>query len=235
MKILVSDFDRTLYRDTDMKTTMKNVEAINNFKDKGNIFILATGRPLHDLNFLLEEYELKYDYLVCNDGGKIFDDKLNVLDSKTIPYIVAKEIVVRVDDNKATKNYKADIGTEFTRDFKGNVECIFAEYLDKDKAQQFINEISDLYPNVSGYLDSRFMYLQNKEVRKANGIKFLESLNNYDREDIYVIGDSVNDISMIKEYEGYAMSDCYPILKDYTSKYYDHVYDLVNDIEKEVI
>ena len=43
MKILVSDFDNTFYT----QKIEENVKLVNQFREKGNVFIIATGRPLY--------------------------------------------------------------------------------------------------------------------------------------------------------------------------------------------
>ena len=45
MKLLVTDFDGTLYTDD----YNKNIEALNKFKQKGNKIVIATGRYLSSL------------------------------------------------------------------------------------------------------------------------------------------------------------------------------------------
>ena len=42
-KIIVSDFDNTFFTDS----YKKNIELVNDFVNKGNIFIIATGRPIY--------------------------------------------------------------------------------------------------------------------------------------------------------------------------------------------
>ena len=59
MKLLVSDFDGTLFNDH----YKENIEAVNRFVDAGNLFAIATGR---DLNRLLKDLDrnLKFNYLI---------------------------------------------------------------------------------------------------------------------------------------------------------------------------
>ena len=43
MKIVVSDFDNTFFTDK----YLENIDIINDFVNKGNKFVIATGRPLY--------------------------------------------------------------------------------------------------------------------------------------------------------------------------------------------
>ena len=61
-KILVSDYDNTFYiNEYDIKNNIQNVEK---FRNKDNIFVIATGRSYYDFNKKLKEYPIKYDYLI---------------------------------------------------------------------------------------------------------------------------------------------------------------------------
>jgi hypothetical protein len=63
---------------------------------------------------------------------------------------------------------------------------------------------------------------------KANAIKHYMSLVNADKDDIYVIGDSGNDISMFNEFHehSFVMSHAYPSVKKYAKHEVPRVYEL---------
>ena len=53
-KILICDYDQTLYlNDEDMD---KNKIAIKKFREKGNIFVIATGRSYFDFHNKVDLY-----------------------------------------------------------------------------------------------------------------------------------------------------------------------------------
>ena len=47
------------------------------------------------------------------------------------------------------------------------------------------------------------MNITEKSVNKANGIEFVININNWMRSDVYTIGDAVNDIEMLQNYNGF--------------------------------
>ena len=55
-KIIFSDYDGTL--DTSENDIAKNIEAIKKFRDKGNLFVIATGRSYLDLKRKLDLFRL---------------------------------------------------------------------------------------------------------------------------------------------------------------------------------
>ena len=76
-KLLVSDYDDTLY--TSSKSLYFNILAIEKFRKNGNKFAIATGRNFISIDSLIRKYKIPYDYLICNDGSIIFDNKHNII------------------------------------------------------------------------------------------------------------------------------------------------------------
>lgn len=70
-KIIFSDYDGTL--DTSENDIAKNIEAIQKFRNNGNLFVVATGRSYLDLKRKLNLYPIPFDYLIVNHGGVILD------------------------------------------------------------------------------------------------------------------------------------------------------------------
>ena len=77
MKMLVSDYDKTLY--TSEKSISQNKTAIDNFRNNGNIFVIASGREYKYIKDKANKYNINYDYLICNNGSIIFDNKDNII------------------------------------------------------------------------------------------------------------------------------------------------------------
>ena len=71
-KVLISDYDQTFYlNDEDIE---KNKIYVEKFRKEGNIFVLATGRSYYDMQRKIEQYNIKYDYLIINHGASILDE-----------------------------------------------------------------------------------------------------------------------------------------------------------------
>lgn len=89
-KILVSDYDQTFYlNDEDIE---KNKTAVEEFRNKGNIFIIATGRSYYDIQRDCNEYKIKYDYLIINHGASILDEKDKIIYNFPIKNEIIDEI-----------------------------------------------------------------------------------------------------------------------------------------------
>lgn len=192
MKIIISDFDNTFFtNDID-----KNVELINQFMEKGNIFIIATGRPLYLLRPELEKHKIKYNYLICNDGAVIFDDNEKIIDKTNIDYYTAIEIYNILKRDINIEHVYIDGIYDFQEldatDFNG----ILGLPIDREKVGKTIKDICKKYPSIQGYLSHRWINILNIDASKGNAIKYLQNKFGWKDENIYVIGDNINDLSM---------------------------------------
>ena len=79
MKIAFSDFDGTLYFHAQDNIPQINIDAIKTWQDKGNLFVLCSGRDIHSLMYEVNHYDLTYDYVICNNGGTIFNKNLKLI------------------------------------------------------------------------------------------------------------------------------------------------------------
>ena len=77
MNLLVSDFDGTYYLDD--ISILKNNLKIKEFRQKGNIFMLSSGRSFTSLKKMTEKYNIEYDYLSCCDGSILYDNNDNII------------------------------------------------------------------------------------------------------------------------------------------------------------
>lgn len=198
MKILASDFDDTIYFLGDKEKTLKNIEKIRKFISAGNIFCIITGRNYSDLKLLLNEYNIPYSYLICEDGAKIFNNVDYCLDTillsnheieKTIPILEENNCDFYLDDGyNKTVNYNDCV--------KIVVNC--QDELEKEKIVKAVKEKS----NVHIYASRKHVNIINESVNKENALKRLFNLEKLDYNQLYVIGDNDNDYEMLKNFPG---------------------------------
>ena len=209
MKLLVSDFDNTLYNDD----YLENIRLINEFVLKGNLFVIATGRSLFNLKKGIDNYHIPYSYLICNDGATIFDQNNKVI----MENVISKKIVAKVFNKLKTYNLDEVLvvnENEFSSNLTGKVFSVIAKFSDKEEAFKIISDIEKDIPEVQGYLSTNWINIISINQTKGNAIKYLQKKLNIDNKDIYTIGDAVNDIPMNKLYNGYAInSNCEELIK----------------------
>ena len=227
MKILVSDFDLTLF-DNNYEN---NIEVIKKFVDEGNIFIIATGRSLFDLKKDIENYDLPCSYYICKDASAIYDKDENLIYKCDIDNSLAKEIISYLEETNNFTDILIDNTITHTTEVN-NVNAIIARPIDFTVASVVLKNIKDKYKNIDGYLSKHWINLNDAKCNKKSGIEYLIKLNNYDRNNIYTIGDTVNDYDMIKTFNGYAMECADQYIKDISIDTVNNFSELISKIQK---
>lgn len=199
MKIIVSDFDNTFYT----AEYEKNVQLIKSFIEKGNKFIIATGRPIYLLKPDIEDYNLDCSYIVCNDGGVIFDSEGKKIFEENIDKEVAKEVYELLSKDDNFEEVFIDTALNFSKDINDTFNAILALPKDKKIAQKQIDELMKKYPSIQGYISHRWLNILNKKSSKGNAIKMLMNINNWSYDDVITIGDNYNDISMLENFNSF--------------------------------
>jgi len=193
MKILVSDFDLTLFDNN----YDENIEIINSLTENDNIFVIATGRSIELLKKDLKKINFKY--LICSDGSVILDDKFNILKSIVFDKKIITEIITLLKNDSNLINLKIDENIN-------GISGVYAVFNDLGYAREKLNYIISHY-DVNGYVSTHGINIINKGVSKVTGIEYIKKLINVEDNDIYTIGDNVNDLEMISKYNGYMIGD----------------------------
>lgn len=242
-KILVSDYDNTFYlNDEDLE---KNKKAVNVFRKKGNIFVIATGRSYLDIKSKIDKYDLDYDYIIINHGATILGKNQNILYNFTIKDNILSNLKIDLElekNNIEYLNYKPEKSKENTYfccsgfesrvDFTTkNITKIAVTYNEKIDVSKINKKIINKYKELNSYHVSKNMLeIITKEINKSKAIKLLADYYNLNNKSIYTIGDGYNDISMIKDYNGYAMSNSVLELKKVAKKEVQSVSELIDEI-----
>lgn len=209
MKIIVSDFDGTLFG----QDLEENVSAINDFVHRGNLFIIATGRAMNYLAEDLSMIDLDCEYYICNDGGVIFDKYFNVVYRKDIRQDLVRPIYHLLSDDDNMLETFIDTSHGYVTDTSKCANGIIARPYDKEKAMLTLDNILRKFPNVNGYMSTNWINLFDKDVSKKVAIDYLVDNYRYPTDELYTIGDGMNDYQMIEAYQGYTFEDSSEDLK----------------------
>lgn len=229
-KILISDYDQTLYlNDEDMD---KNKIAIKKFREKGNIFVIATGRSYFDFHNKVDLYNFEYDYVIINHGATILDKNNNVFTNFSIKNEIIDNIKNDLQLEKSLKGFccsKLDSRVNFNHK---DLTKINVRYNSKEEAMAINKTINDKYANFvnSYYVTENSLEIISNEINKSKAIDILLKELNVSRDNAYTIGDGYSDIEMVKDFNGYAMVNSVDELKNIAKKEYNSVSDLINEI-----
>lgn len=230
MKIIASDFDKTFFTDK----YLENIKKINDFVLAGNLFIIVTGRNLTHLLKDVSGYNIKYSYIICNDGRTIYDSNLKPIIKYDIEEDIAFKIFNKLKASDAVAPPIIDTSYELRNDFKVPVNAIIARPIDNEKTKKVLEEIMNEYREVSGYISDNWLNLASSKSSKGLALKYLENHLQIHSNNIYTIGDGINDIPMNELYENsYAVLICVPELKKISKNIIADFGSLVDKIMKE--
>lgn len=231
-KVLVVDYDRTLFiNNNDM---LNNIKAINNFRSKGNIFVIATGRTYSSLKKEIDKHKIQYDYLILNHGALVIKNDNTAL----FHYKIDKSILLDVNDyltKLKAKNIFYSYYLEDTNDINNpDISKLTAKFSSNlDNFKEIIMNIIKKYNNALNiYFTQNFeIEIISKDTNKSKALNLLMKKANFKKENIYTIGDSYTDIEMIKDYNGSCMDNSIDILKNNKNIVkYKSVSDYINKI-----
>ena len=222
MKVLISDFDGTLYiNEDDVKNNAKKIE---DFRKGGNIFIISTARNYSAIKKACLKYNIDVDYFFCDIGATILDNDGKVLYSEYIKEFERKKIEEILE--KYSKEIVIDRYGTNDRQAKGEKGIVEGNINDLSKLKQIIDkEIKDVRTQVTE--DSRFI------IHTSTKEKVIETFiknTNIEKGSIYTVGDELDDLEMLKKYNGYRMEHCNELVGDTISNKVASVSELIDSI-----
>jgi len=241
-KLLISDFDGTLYFDGFI--SKDDVKSILDFQ-KENVFVIATGSSYTSFKRKCEDSNLSYDYVIVNHGSTILKNDeilLNVSIDKTI----LNEIIERYDlTNRNNYTLIKDCHDSFFSTAKeglvtpdtNNITKIHLEFT-KENYDKEVNYLKETYKdklNIYELLYNNDIEIVSKDASKLIAIKKIIEKENISITNVYCIGDGYSDLEMIKKYKGFAIKNAVDKVKENAQKEVNNISELINLINKEQI
>lgn len=257
-KLLASDYDWTFFRRDD-KDLKNNLTAVNRWREQGNIFVFSTGRDVASMKYEKKEKNLDYDYMITLNGSLIVDKENNVLFKKSIDNKIACELIElmrkeignelivsngfdgcnleRIGQIKTSERARQNVERN-SKIYTKTIETALQDEVllvgclsdSLEKALKFKDRILEDYSDkVDVFINLLYINIVPKGISKASGLDFLAEYTNINKNKVFVIGDDLNDIPMIKNYNGFAVENGRPEAKEVASAVYNSVSDLIND------
>lgn len=214
MKVLASDFDRTLYFMKEKEEFKKeDVKRIKEFQAKGNLFGMCTGRPFGGFVKTLNG-QVAPDFFIMSTGGLIVDKNGEVLWGQPLDYQIIKEIYSNDEEGmdvipqSALKDYLYTTAYIDDNDRVKHIDSL--DYFDDipvysaslinltiEKVKYLTDYINEHYESVDAYQNVDSVDVVCHGVSKGHGILKLKEILKIDK--IAGIGDSYNDVPMLDE------------------------------------
>lgn len=245
MKIIASDFDGTLNHNG-IDDTKK--AAISEWRKKGNLFGIISGRGYPSLKSVIDKNPFEYDFLVCNNGATVYNADGKLLKEFRCDGQIAKPIIEdlfswrcpfadvdKVDAFMVRADARECEADDFTLESMPEVDFfnqISTMLSDTYEAAEVVVKINDKYSGVLTPLQNgKCIDIVPAGVNKAQGIYDLLQLFGGNYEDVIAVGDDINDTDMIAEFRSYAMENAVDSIKELADEI---ISDITELIKKEI-
>ncbi len=245
MKVFASDYDGTIK--VNGTIDKDNIMMMKKWRSEGNHFGIVSGRSVESMVQEIEEYKLEIDFLICNNGGVVYDKEMNLLKTFEIAldtvkllvdemramdinsfvlndgYYKAKEVVNCDYEDYKYGTYSSNVNVEDILR-KGVVCQIVISVNDNALGIQLAKTLNAKYTNeIEAYPNIHCVDIVPSKVSKARGIAIMQEHMQYDTASIYVMGDALNDLSMLETYQGAILSHAMDEMKLKGFTMYDSV------------
>ena len=251
MKIIASDFDGTLLhrQGNEHVISQKDRDAIKKWRAGGNLFGIVTGRGSEMPKTVVNE-NLDIDFVITFNGAEIYD--VSTTPAKllkrtlgqtdrlydTLPIILRSsgstmDIITPERRYHVTYNDEAPdsqdnwVKSEAIKAVKQFLH-IQSLYESSEEALEVARQLNaDFSDAVSPLVNGRWLNIPASGVTKASGVWEYAQIMSVSKENIFSIGDSYNDMDMIKAFNGFTLENGVDELKQIARAVYRGVWELI--------
>lgn len=246
--LFATDFDGTLSKDHHTITS-KDIASIKEYA-LNNVFGIVTGRDPISLLTSLNQVHLPYDFLVCFNGALCIDLHGDILhnepildDLQALLYFFKKSDAISchvIGYQRVLLHYNCEVdeSMKFEKElYKNhsivssleeldNVYMLSCEFANEDVAKKYAEHINVHFPHLGASANTNFIDIMKVGISKLKGMQIMQSHYKIKDKDMYVVGDSYNDIKMIEYYQGFAMRGNKEV-EAISNQVVDHVHEAI--------
>lgn len=237
IKLVVSDVDGTLLRNGDTEIPEKVIEYIKEFREKGVLFAVASGREYTSLRKLFEPVKDDIIYICVNGALVVYQEQLiskSPLDRRTA-FQISEEIlkepgceILISGEERTYSKVKAPAFADHIRNDVNNIleeiknfrdikeEVIKVSAFNKRDITEVAKKLSRKWGNTVYVVQSQktWMDFTAPYVTKGNALMQVQEAFGISEEDTMAFGDNYNDLDMFEHaFFSYAMQDSYPEIR----------------------
>lgn len=255
-KVFITDIDGTLihYDERDKE----NIEALKRLKDNNHIVVACTGRSLEGVENVEKEHSIKFDYYILLNGAMVLNEEKKIINNKKILNTEAYDIVnmiksdyLNISVNNGDKYFLVHGSAKNINNKPNgfNLEIMDIEDVKKEDISsiamnysagdgnhvEYLDEVckrvnEKFGQSVIAYRNTKFIDIVPVGCSKGEGVRYIENLFKVDNKDIYTIGDSGNDISMlINQKNGFTFSYAEDYIKEHAQYIVDSFAECVDN------
>lgn len=223
-RLFVFDIDGTLVnRSYELKEEV--IDAINQLLDNGEIVATCSGRSFIGSNRFLSQFKDGKKFAICANGAIIYTGDKQLIKRHSLKYKDYLEICkitanhdsfftyfyqdnylyhLKYDecielDKISNKTESFNVENNFEPDTE--IDKIMVRDKSRENMKYFKIPLSVKLKYSAVKSSKVFLEVTNKKATKGKGVEFLRKYLKVKKTDVYVFGDSGNDISMIKKFK----------------------------------
>lgn len=222
-RMIVSDVDGTLF-ESGNKLNDSTIELVEMYQKSGGIFTLATGRMKKAIDPFIEQLKIRAPVIVYNGAqlanphnqqliqgftverelAQLVVKKLDGFRIDPIIHVNQQPFVLKITDAIKEHTIKDGIQCQVTNEVESlllNAPTKFLLIGDPEELLRYLKVLEESWQQSFHYVFSDWNYLEilPQNASKGNALKLLSQHMEIPTEQIAVVGDERNDITMVKE------------------------------------
>jgi len=244
MYIVATDFDGTLNRGG---VSAADREAIERFRNAGNLFGIVTGRDYY-MYKTLEELKLEVDFIIVLNGAMIVSSNGEIIREVRAEGNVLRGIIEYLGEHTTHDlsclvgldryNFNANLPDGDERHpplSKADEIGIFTHLntvcVNDDDATLCTAEINRRFGNtINALQNGRCIDIPPRGIDKGEGVAIYADMVGVPHENIWCAGDNMNDMAMIERFHGCAVPNAREEVKNAAERVYDGIYEIIDTI-----
>lgn len=208
MKLIASDFDGTLFRGGEISA--RDRAAIAAWRASGKLFGIVTGRGGELPDYAVNELGLALDFAVCGSGSMLYNGRPELYETHTTPGIYADMLEAEAKRMNAEGWGRCMVsgngGNGGSESNGGDSFCQFSTRFARDaEAAEYVKRVNAAIPRINAFQNGRCVDVVGAGISKATGIACTARRFGVEEREIIAVGDSYNDLPMIRAYHGCAI------------------------------
>lgn len=248
-KLFASDYDGTFHKGYNIPAVKENYDMLRRWRES-HVFAFVSGRNPKDF----PEDPRCYDYLVGFNGAWIQDSCGEILFCQPLEASAVRlaellnaysAIVVEVHgmehhyaafaENRAWTGFAQTVRKRKPKPLQGGalepyIFMVNAEYENLEQAARVCQAVKESGIPCSPVQNQQFVDIVAEGVSKGQAVEFLQNFLAVPQEQVYTMGDSFNDCSMLERFHGYTVPEADETVKQAAEKIVDQVWQAMEDI-----
>ena len=220
--LFASDYDGTLYHDG--KISKGNLEAIEAFRKLGHKFGIITGRSINSILDEVNEHKIPFDFISGINGGVVLDHNLKEIQIHKMNEDVVMDVLKTIDSfgvrlyglndgyDHITVQYHDILNKvhieSFDRIYDNGITGMYVGCHTNEDALKVYAMINTKYADddIKSYANESYVDVATIFNSKATGVEVI--MDHYDiTGSAYTVGDSYNDVPMLRDFNGFLMGN----------------------------